>query len=140
MLQRPRGGFLGSSRAARRASLRAERRKALGHALRTLLSAVEDVWGTAVDLFVLWSLPLAYLGGAYLLVDLPARWAVGREPFTGTGFLLFLGSVAISLVGLSRMIRRAPPVAPVRPQFARAMLIASWVGAVLCTMGDLAVK
>jgi hypothetical protein len=51
---------------------------------------------------------------------------------------MFAAAVAITAVGVSRALRDAPPVAPVRPRFAKAMLGLSWVAALLCTIGDLA--
>ena len=133
---RPRGGFLDSSRAAHRASVRAERRKAVVHVFRNLGHLVADLWGTAVDVVLLLGLPLLYVASAFAVLDKPIRWVRGREPFTGLGFLVFAGAVAISLVGLSRVMRDAPPIAPVRPKFARWMFAANWIAALVFTLGD----
>ena len=52
--------------------------------------------------------------------------------------LVFLAALGVSLLGLSRLLRSALPVAPVRPKFARAMLLATWAAALLLTLADLA--
>lgn len=134
---RPKGGFLDSSRAVHRASVRAERKKAVGNVFRGVSGLVVDLWGTVVDQVLLLVWPLACVASAYVVLDKPVRWIRGREPFDGAGFLLFAGAVAISLIGLSRVLRRAQPIAPVRPQFAQRMFAASWIAALLFTLGDL---
>ena len=91
-----------------------------------------------VDLALLWILPFAYLAAAYLALDIPARWLTRRDAYGRWGLLLFAAAVAVELVGIARARRDAPPIAPVRPKFAKAMLGLSWVAAVLFTIGDLA--
>jgi len=90
------------------------------------------------DLVLLWLLPFAYLAAAYLALDIPARWLTRRDAYGRWGLLLFAAAVAVELVGIARARRDAPPIAPVRPKFAKAMLGLSWVAAVLFTIGDLA--
>lgn len=134
---RPSNSLLGSSRGARRAHVRAERRKWLGRTVGQGRGLVGEVWGTALDLVLLVALPLVYLAASYLLLDLPLRWLLGRESPT----LLTLGelllSLVVSLVALARAVQQTPPVAPVRPRFARVMFGLSWMVAVLLTLGDL---
>ncbi|HUJ26058.1 MAG TPA: hypothetical protein VLW85_08575 [Myxococcales bacterium] len=135
---RPSNSLLGSSRAARRASVRAERLKALGHAARGVRAMVNALVGGALQLALLWTLPFLYLAAAYLALDLPARWLWHRPAFGGWGVVLFSAALTLCLVGIARAIQHAEPVAPVRPKFARAMLGLSWVAALLLTIGDLA--
>ena len=135
---RPSNSLLGSSRAARRANVRAERIKALGHAARAGRSLLFTLVGGALQLALLWTLPFLYLAAAYFALDLPARWLWHRPAFGGWGVALFLGALTLCLVGIARAVQQAEPVAPVRPKFARAMLAASWVAALLLTIGDLA--
>ncbi len=138
LVLRPSDGLLGSSRATHRASLRAERLRAfwqLGRLLKTLISGLVR---TAVDLVLLVGLPFAYLAGTYLVLDLPARWIGHRDAYGRWGLLLFAAAVAVCWVGVLRAKRDAPPIAPVRPKFAKVMFGLSWVAAILCTIGDLA--
>jgi hypothetical protein len=138
LVLRPSDSFLGSSRATHRANLRAERLKALGGLPRVLRNALKDLVNTVVDLALLVGLPFAYLAAAYFALDLPARWLAHRSAYGRWGFLLFAAAVAVVAVGIRRALRDAPPIAPVRPKFAKLMLGLSWVAAVLCTIGDLA--
>src|SRR4051812_2003808 len=119
---RPSNSLLGSSRAARRASINAERRKWLGHGLRTAFGLIVELVGAAFDLALLWSLPLIYLAASYFVLDLPARWLSHRPAFGAWGVLGFIAALVVSLVGLVRLAQDAPPLAPVRPKFAKAML------------------
>ena len=98
----------------------------------------ENVWGSVVDVVVLLVLPALYLAGAYLVLDLPGRLAASRVHFTGQGALIFVAAAAVSLLGITRLAQEASPVAPVRPRFARAMLLAGWGAALLLTIFDLA--
>ena len=135
---RPSEGLLGSSRAARRATLRAERVKALGHAARGLRGLVSGLVAFTVDLVLLWALPFVYLASSYLALDLPARWLAHREAWGRWGVLVFVGAVVVGLIGLARALQESTPVAPVRPKFARAMFAVSWLAGLLLTIGDLA--
>jgi hypothetical protein len=135
---RPSSNLLGSSRHAHRASLRAERLKALWHVVRAIKGTVSLMVGSAADLLLLCGLPLAYLFSAYLVLDLPARWFAHRGAYGKLGALLFLASAALAFVGIARAVQNAAPIAPVRPKFAKAMLGLSWIAALLCTIGDLA--
>jgi hypothetical protein len=134
---RPNNSLLGSSRAALRANVRAERFKSLGQAVRSLRGLMGGVFAAVADLVLLLILPFLYLVSAYLALDLPARWIVHRAPWGNWAGVVFLGSLAVGLVGITRAMRNAQPVAPVRPQFAKAMLGLSWLAALLCTIGDL---
>jgi len=135
---RPSGSLLASSRAAQRRSLRLEVARLASALIRKTSAAVADLAGTAVDLAVMLGLPILYAVAAYLTLDLPARLLAGRVHFTGFGLLVFLCGVCVSLLGISRMLHGAPPVAPVRPRFARAMLLVGWAAALLLTFADLA--
>jgi hypothetical protein len=138
LVLRPSSNLLGSSRHAHRASLRAERLKALWHVVRAIKGTVSLMVGSAADLLLLCGLPLAYLFSAYLVLDLPARWFAHRGAYGKVGALLFLASAGLAFVGIARAVQNAPPIAPVRPKFAKAMLGLSWIAALLCTIGDLA--
>lgn len=135
---RPSNSLLGSSRGARRAHVRAERRKMMGRAVGQGWGLLGDLWGTAVDLALLLTLPLIYLAASYLLFDLPLRWLLRREPFSLAGGAALLASVIVLLVGLARALREATPVAPVRPRFARWMFGLGWLAGLLLAIGDLA--
>ena len=134
---RPSDGLLGSSRAARRANLRAERMKALGQVARGVRGLVRGLIALVVDLVLLWALPFLYLAAAYFAVDLPARWLFHRGAWGSLGLLIFIGSAVICLVGIGRAVQDAAPIAPVRPRFAKSMLALSWLTALLLTIGDL---
>ena len=134
---RPSNSLLGSSKAARRANVRAERVKAIGHAARGLRGLVSWVFGAVAELALLLGLPFLYLAGAYFTLDLPARWITHRDSWGLWGLLVFLASLTICLVGVARAAQGSPPVAPVRPQFAKTMLRLSWITALLLTIGDL---
>jgi hypothetical protein len=138
LVLRPSSNLLGSSRATHRASLRAERLKSLWQVTRALRLLVSSVTSMVVDAALLCGLPLAYLAAAYLTIDLPARWFAHRGAYGRFGALLFLAAAAVAATGIVRAVQESPPIAPVRPKFARAMLALSWVAAVLCTIGDLA--
>ena len=135
---RPSDSLLGSSRAARRANVRAERVKALGHGVRAVRGLFSGLLGAVFGLVFLWIVPFVYLAAAYLLFDLPARWLAHRPAWGGWGALVFFASLVISIVGLGRALQDAEPVAPVRPKFAKAMFGLSFVAALILTIGDLA--
>jgi hypothetical protein len=40
-------------------------------------------------------------------------------------------------VGIVRALQNSPPIAPVRPQFAKVMLALGWISSLLFTIGDL---
>jgi len=138
LVLRPSSNLLGSSRNAHRASLRAERLRALWQVTRAIKGTVSLLVGSVADLLLLCGLPLAYLFSAYLVLDVPARWFAHRGAYGRLGALLFLASVVFAFVGITRAVHDAPPIAPVRPKFAKAMLGLSWLAALLCTIGDLA--
>lgn len=135
---RPSDNLLGSSRAAYRRGIRAERLKSLWNVWRVAKGGVSRaVTATTAVLLLCW-LPFAYLVSAYLAIDLPARWLTHRGAYGNVGVLLFVASLAVALIGIARAAQDAPPIAPVRPKFARTMLALSWVAAALFTIGDLA--
>jgi hypothetical protein len=138
LVLRPSDSLLSSSRATHRASLRAERLRAFWQLGRLLKSLVTSTVRSVVDLALLVGLPFAYLAATYLALDLPARWIGRRDAYGRWGLLLFAGAVAICWVGVLRAKRDAPPIAPVRPRFAKVMFGLSWIAAILCTIGDLA--
>jgi len=135
---RPYSNLLGSSRSAHRANLRAERLRAFWQVPRAIKVAISSLVTAAWELLLLCSWPLASLAAAYLVLDLPARWFTHRGAYGKLGALLFLASVAVAWIGITRAMQEAPPIAPVRPKFAKAMLGISWLAALLCTIGDLA--
>ena len=135
---RPSDNLLGSSRAARRANLRAERVKALTHAFRSIRTLLAGLLGAVWQLLILWGLPYLYLAAAYLALDLPARWLAHRPAWGAWGGAAFAASVVVCLVGIGRALQNSAPIAPVRPRFAKVMLAASWVAALLLTIGDFA--
>jgi hypothetical protein len=134
---RPSNSLLGSSRAARRANINAERRRWVGHVVLGLAAALAELALGAFDMVLLCVLPLLYLVSSYLVLDLPARWLAHREPATMWTVLLFLGAIGVSIIGLVRLVQDLPPLAPVRPRFARTMLALGWVAALVLTVGDL---
>jgi hypothetical protein len=134
---RPSNSLLGSSRAARRANINAERRRWVVRFLLGTAGAVSELALSVFDMVVLCALPLVYLASSYLVLDLPARWLAHREPATTWTILLFFGALAVSIAGLVRLIQDQPPLAPVRPRFARTMLALGWVAALVFTVGDL---
>ena len=135
---RPSSNLLGSSRSAHRANLRAERLRAFWQVPRAIQGVVSSVVSAAWELLLLCSWPLASLASAYLVLDLPARWFAHRGAYGRLGALLFLASLGIALLGIARAVQDAPPIAPVRPKFAKAMLGVAWVVALFSTIGDLA--
>ena len=135
---RPSNSLLGSSRATRRATLRVERLRTLAQIVRFFKGAIVRLVTLVVDLALLWLLPFAYLVAAYLALDIPARWIARRDAYGRWGLLIFAAAVGVELIGIARARRDAPPIAPVRPKFAKVMLGLSWVAAVLFTIGDLA--
>jgi hypothetical protein len=134
---RPSEGLLGSSRAARRANVRAERVKALGQAARGMRGLLAVLVAVSIDLVLLWAYPFVYMISAYLALDLPARWLAHRDAWGGWSVIIFLGALVVGLIGIGRAVQDSTPIAPVRPQFAKAMLAASWIAALLMTIGDL---
>jgi hypothetical protein len=135
---RPSNSLLGSSLAARRSAFRAQSMKFFHQAYRRIRSLIAGLFGTAVDLVLLCGLPILYLASAYLVLDLPARWLTHRGAHGNWGALLFAGAAIVCLTGISRAMQDAPPIAPVRPRFAKTMFGLSWVAALLLLIGDLA--
>jgi len=134
---RPSAGLLDSSRATRRANVRAERVKALGQAARGIRGLVTVLVAVSIDLVLLWAYPFVYMISAYLALDLPARWIAHLDTWGNWGVIVFLGALLVGLIGIGRAVQDSTPIAPVRPQFAKAMLAASWIAALLMTIGDL---
>ena len=135
---RPSGSLLSSSRAARRAHSRAERRKALSSGVRSLSGVFGELVGFSWDLLLLVGLPVLYLGAAYLVLDVPSRWLFAQERVTALALLELCAGLAVSLIGFVRVLQQAQPIQPVTPQFARRALMAGWIAAALFTFGDLA--
>jgi hypothetical protein len=138
LVLRPSSNLLGSSRAAYRRGIRAERLKTVWHIGRMLKGVVSRGAGAVAALVLLWGLPFAYLFAAYLAIDLPARWLAKRGAYGNLGAFLFAAALAVAAIGIARAAKDAAPVAPVRPKFAKAMLGLAWVAAALFTIGDLA--
>jgi hypothetical protein len=134
---RPSNSLLGSSRATRRANVRAERVKSLSALARWTRSAVGKTVNGVVGLLLLCGLPILYLAASYQVLDLPARWLSGRQHMSWNELAIFLGALIVGLVGLTRAIQGVPPLAPVRPRFARIMFGLSWLAGLLMTISDL---
>ena len=92
---RPSSSLLGSSRAARRAHVRAERGRALASGARGIVGLVQELIGFAWDAAVLVGLPVLYLAASFLVLDLPSRWLSGYEPPTLLGLGELFGGVLI---------------------------------------------
>ena len=135
---RPSNSLLVSSRAARRATFRAQAVKELAQALRFLKALIAGTVALVVDLLLLTGLPLFYLAAAYLVLDLPLRWLTHKSTHGVWSLVLFAGAAIVALTGLSRAMQNAPPIAPVRPKFAKAMFGLCWLAALLLVIGDLA--
>lgn len=135
---RPSNSILGSSRAARRAGVRADLTRVASQVGRAVSRATSDLYGTAADLLLLALLPPLYLAAAYLSLDLPLRWLFGREPLSLLGVGTWLLAAAVDAAGIARAVQGAAPIAPVRPQFARALLVVAWATALLLVVADFA--
>src|SRR5476649_8234 len=98
---RPSNSLLGSSRAARRANVRAERVKHISALARWAKGTVGSTVTFAVGILLLWGLPILYLAASYLAIDLPARWLSGRGDMNWSHLALFLAAVVIGLIGLA---------------------------------------
>ena len=137
MMLRPSNSLLGSSRAAQRASLRAERLRFFGRFWRGFRRSIALLFAAALDLLLLCGLPLSYVAAAYLALDVPARWMAHKNAYGRWGTPLFFLSLGVCGVGIARAAQNAEPIAPVRPKFAKAMFALSFVAALLFTITDL---
>jgi len=129
--------MLASSRAARRWSAREDRKKALARFFRFLVGLTGTLFGIAFDLLLLAGTPLAYLAASFALFDLPVGWLFGHKPVTSLGIGLFAAAMLVSAFGIFRAMQGSPPVVPVRPKFARAMLVLGWATGFLLAIADL---
>jgi len=129
--------MLASSRAARRFSAREDRRKALVRLFRFLFGMVGTLCAIVFDLLLLAVTPIAYLAASFALFDLPAGWMFGHKPVTGVGLGLFAAAFLVCVLGVLRAAQGAAPVVPVRPKFARAMLLVGWATGFLLAIADL---
>ena len=134
---RPSQSLLASSRSARRRAFRQDVTRGAGSVVRRLAAASAELVGTIWDVAVLCCAPVVYVAASYLALDLPARWIFGPAHFSWLGFGVFAAAAGLSFLGVSRALRSAPPVAPVRPVFARTMLIVTWGAALVLTIADL---
>jgi hypothetical protein len=135
---RPSSSLLGSSRAARRANVRAAAFRAVLQLFRKLRHLFAVLFALAADLLLLCALPFCYLAAAYLVLDLPLRWLSHRSAPGGWTLALFAGSAIVCFSGIARALQDVQPIAPVRPAFAKAMFGLSWVAALLLVLGDFA--
>lgn len=135
---RPSNSILGSSRAARRAGVRADLTRMVTHVGKGVSRATSDLYGTAVDLLLLALLPPLYLAAAYLSLVLPLRWLFGREPLSLMGVGTWCLAAIVDAAGITRAVQGAAPIAPVRSPFARALLVVAWSTALLLAVADLA--
>lgn len=135
---RPSSSLLGSSRAARRANVRAAAFRATLQLFRKLRHLLAVLLALAADLLLLCALPFFYLAAAYLVLDLPLRWLSHRSAPGGWAVALFAGAAIVCLTGAARALQNVQPIAPVRPVFAKAMFGLCWVAALLLVLGDFA--
>jgi uncharacterized membrane protein len=129
--------MLASSRFARRRSAREDRHKAVVRLFRFLVGLVGTLVGIVFDLVLLAGTPIAYLAASFAVFDLPGGWLFGNKPVTGMSLGLFAAAILVSAFGIFRALQAAPPVVPVRPRFAKAMLALGWATAFLLTIADL---
>jgi hypothetical protein len=129
--------MLASSRAARRWSAREDRRKTVVRLFRFLFRMVGVLCSIVFDLVLLAGTPIAYLAASFALFDLPAGWMFGHKPMTGMSIGLFAAALLVCVFGIFRAMQGAPPVVPVRPKFAKAMLVLSWATGFLLALADL---
>ena len=134
---RPADSLLSSSRAARNAHSRAERRKALSSGVRSLSGVFGELVGFAWDLALLLGLPILYLGASFFVLDVPARWLFANEQVGWLGLVELGAGLGISLIALARVLQQAQPIQPVTPRFAQRALLVGWIAAALFTVGDL---
>jgi len=137
MLRPQSNRFLGSTRAERRRNMRREKARAVGQVFDGVREIGLAVLAALAALVLLWGLPLLYAAASFLTLALPLRWLTGREPVSLLGVLELLLAIAISLVGLFRALQGSEPIAPVRPEFARAMLGLCWLAALLLVIADI---
>jgi hypothetical protein len=133
---RPTQSLLASSRSERRRAFRHDVARGTWSRIKRIAAFIAELTGAVWDLAVLCSAPVVYLAASYLVLDLPARWLSGAARFSWFGVLVFAAAAGLSTLGVSRAMRGAPPVAPVRPVFARAMLGVCWGVALLLTVAD----
>lgn len=133
---RPSNSILGSSRRARRAGVRADLTRFVAQVAKVVSRTTADLSGAAVDLLLLALLPPLYLAAAYLSLDLPLRWLFGREHLSLVGLGTWVAAAAVDAAGIARAVQGAAPIAPVRPQFARALLVLAWLTALLLVVAD----
>ena len=129
--------MLASSRAARKWSAREDRRKAVVRFFRFLFGLLGTLCSIVLDLLLLAGTPLAYLTASFAVFNLPGGWMFGHKPVTVTGLGLFAAALLVCVLGILRAMQGAPPVVPVRPKFAKAMLALGWATGFLLAIADL---
>jgi hypothetical protein len=83
------------------------------------------------------ALPILYLCAAFLFPALPLRWATGRGPPTLLAAGEWLLAGFICAIGVFRFQKRAEPLAPVRPVFARGLLLSAGAAGLFLALADL---
>ena len=137
MLRPSTTSILGSTRGERRRNQRRETMRAVGQTARTVGVVGTGVTAGVFGLLLPWAVPILYLAAAFLFLALPLRWATGRAPLTLLATGEWLLAAAISAIGVFRAAQSAAPVAPVRPQFARGLLVAGWGAALVLALAEL---
>jgi hypothetical protein len=134
---RPSSGFLGSTRAVRARNLRKERVRAVGHSLYVAGGLGAGLLAGLVGLVLPLALPFLYFSAAFFTLVVPLRWLFGPVPPGLPWLLLWAGAAVVSIIGIIRAAQRQEPLAPVRPEFARAMLLVGWGAALVLALTDL---
>ena len=137
MLRPSTTSILSSTRAERSRNTRRETLRAVGQTAKTVGVIGTGVTAGAFGLLLPWAMPIAYLAAAFLLLALPLRWVTGREHLTLLASGEWLLAAAISAIGVARAAQGASPLAPVRPEFARGLLVAGWACALLLAIAEL---
>lgn len=137
MLRPSSGSILGSSRAAQRRAVRAERARAAGQVARFFAGLTGGTVGGVFELVLLCGLPVLYAVASFLFLALPLRLAFGGARFSLVGLLAWLAAAGLSVLGVVRAAQGAEPIAPVRPAFARNLLILMWIFSAVLAVADL---
>jgi hypothetical protein len=131
------GSILGSSRAARRRTLRRERMRAVGHTARMAGVLASGLSSGLLGFVLPIALPILYLGSAFLLPALPLRWFTGRAAVTPFAVSEWLFAGFICAIGIFRFQKRAEPLAPVRPAFAQWLFLSAGATGLFLALADL---
>ena len=137
MLRPSTKSILGSTRAERRRNQRRDTLRAVGQTARSVRLVGSGLTTGVFGLLLPWALPVLYLSAAFLVLAMPLRWLTGRAPLGLLPAAEWLLAGAVSLLGIVRAAQGALPVAPVRPEFARGLLVAAWGASLLLALAEL---